>query len=108
MRKIIILLFTALALTSCSYFHVHKMDIEQGNVITPDMVSKVHNGMTPAQVKVIMGNPVLTNVFDQNRLDYVYTYKPGYGLGVETYVTYIFKNGHLSETRDNMYSEFIK
>jgi outer membrane protein assembly factor BamE len=108
MRKIIILLFTALALTSCSYFHIHRMDVEQGNVITQDMVNQVHNGMTIAQVKSIMGNPVLTNVFDQERLDYVYTYKPGYGAGTEKYVTFIFKNGRLSETRDNLYSEFIK
>ncbi|MES2218898.1 MAG: outer membrane protein assembly factor BamE [Pseudomonadota bacterium] len=108
MKKIIILLITLLALPGCSYFHIHKMDVEQGNVITQDMLNKVHTGMTPWEVKNIMGNPVLANVFDPNRLDYVYTFKPGYGVGTETYITYIFRNGHLAETQGNMGSEFIK
>jgi outer membrane protein assembly factor BamE len=104
----IITLMISLALTGCSYLHIHKMDIEQGNIVTQEMLNKVHTGMTPSQVRTMMGNPVLTNVFDPNRLDYVYTFKPGYGPGTETYVTFIFRNGRLAEQRGNMYSEFIK
>jgi outer membrane protein assembly factor BamE len=104
----IITLMISLALTGCSYLHIHKMDIEQGNIVTQEMLNKVHTGMTPSQVRTMMGNPVLTNVFDPNRLDYVYTFKPGYGPGAETYVTFIFRNGRLAEQRGNMYSEFIK
>jgi outer membrane protein assembly factor BamE len=108
MQKIIILLFTLMTLSGCSYLHIHKMDIEQGNVITQDMLNRVHNGMTPWEVKNIMGNPVLANVFDPNRLDYVYTFKPGYGAGTETYITYIFKNGHLVDTQGNLAPEVIR
>jgi hypothetical protein len=47
-------------------------------------------------------------VFDPNRLDYVYTFKPGYGAGTETYITYIFKNGHLVDTQGNLAPEVIR
>jgi outer membrane protein assembly factor BamE len=84
------------------------MDIEQGNVITPEMVSRVHNGMTQAEVKQIMGAPIMANVFDPNRLDYVYTYKPGDGESTEKYVTFIFRNGRLVEMKGNLYSQYMR
>jgi outer membrane protein assembly factor BamE len=65
----------ALLLSSCGW--VHKMDIEQGNIITPEMTSRIHPGMSQAQVKEVMGSPVLINTFSNNRMDYVYTNKPG-------------------------------
>ena len=84
------------------------MDIEQGNCITQEMLQKIHPGMTETQVKDIAGDPVLSNVFDSHRVDYVYTTKPGYGEGTEKYITLIFKNGRISQVTGNMYSEFIK
>jgi outer membrane protein assembly factor BamE len=107
MKKFFILILLALALPGCSYFHVHHMDIEQGNVITPEMVSRVHVGMSMEEVKEIMGSPVLINVFDPNRKDYVYTYKPGNGDFTEKYITFIFNNGRVSSIKGNMYSQFI-
>jgi outer membrane protein assembly factor BamE len=85
--------------------HVHRMDIEQGNIITSGMVGRIHQGMTKSEVKDILGEPVLSNVFDPNRLDYVYTYKPGDGKSVEKYVTLIFRGDRLAEMRDNLYPE---
>jgi outer membrane protein assembly factor BamE len=96
MRNMVILFFFLLTLSSCSYLQIHRMEIEQGNIITPEALSKVHTGMSEAEVKNIMGEPVLANVFDANRLTYVYTYKPGYGKTTEKSVTFIFKNGMLS------------
>jgi outer membrane protein assembly factor BamE len=108
MKKLLLLMALLLSLPACSYFHVHKMDIEQGNVITPEMVSRVRIGMSTEQVKEIMGSPVLINVFDPNRLDYVYTFKPGYGDFTEKNITYIFSNGRLSSIKGNMYSQYIR
>jgi outer membrane protein assembly factor BamE len=84
------------------------MDIEQGNVMTQDTVNKIHRGMTAEEVKDIMGNPVLSNVFDGNRMDYVYTFKPGYGEGTEKFVTVIFKHGRVSDIEGNLYSTFMR
>jgi outer membrane protein assembly factor BamE len=104
MQKIILLLMTVfLSLSGC----VHKMDIEQGNVITQDMVNKLHVGMTQDSVRNLMGSPVLVNTFSTNRADYVYTFKPGRGQFTEKYITLMFSNGRLEKIEGNMYSQYI-
>lgn len=78
MRSLLIIILTCTLLTSCSWFRIQKMTIEQGNVITQDQVQQLHLGMTRDEVVAVMGNPVLYNTFDDNRMDYVYTLKPPY------------------------------
>jgi outer membrane protein assembly factor BamE len=51
----------------------HKMDIPQGNLITPDMRDRVKPGMTRSQVRLALGTPLLADPFHGNRWDYVYT-----------------------------------
>ena len=52
---------------------VHKLTVQQGNVITQAMIDKLRPGMTRSQVAYIMGEPVFRNSFNDNRWDYVYT-----------------------------------
>lgn len=108
MRNLLAMLAISASLSSCSYFHVHKMDIEQGNIISVEMVNRVHTGMTKAEVSDILGEPILANVFDPNRLDYVYTYRPGNGQPTEKYVTFILTNDRVSEIKGNLYSQYIR
>lgn len=49
-----------------------KMDIQQGNVVTSEMLLKLRPGMTKSQVKFIMGTPLLVDSFRTNRWDYFY------------------------------------
>lgn len=95
MQKLFNVLIMSLLLSSCSF--IHKMDIEQGNVYTADTVQKLHKGMTQAQVKNIMGSPILMNTFSDNRVEYVYTFKPGGGNTSEKSLTLIFSHGVLKE-----------
>jgi len=95
MYKKIICLTLMLTLSSC-YF-IRKQDIKQGNIITPQQVSRLHTGMSEAQVREVMGNPVLLNIFTPNVINYVYTFKPGHGMFTETRVVCIFRNGRLVE-----------
>lgn len=53
---------------------VYKLDINQGNYITQDMVDKLKVGQTKPQVRLVLGTPLLTDVFHDNRWDYVYEY----------------------------------
>jgi len=72
--------FLALSLTlgGCSSFlHVYTIDINQGNVLTREMVDKLKPGMTPAQVRYVLGTPLVADTLDTSRWDYVYSYKPG-------------------------------
>jgi outer membrane protein assembly factor BamE len=50
----------------------YRMDIQQGNVVTQDMVAKLKPGMTRQQVRFVMGTPPIADTFHQDRWDYVY------------------------------------
>ena len=65
------------ALAGCSFPGVYKIDIQQGNVVTQDMIDQLRPGMTRRQVRFIMGNPLITDTFHANRWDYLYSLQPG-------------------------------
>ena len=68
-----------LALAGCSFPGVYKIDIQQGNVVTQDMIDQLRPGMTRRQVRFIMGNPLIQDTFHTNRWDYLYSIQPGGG-----------------------------
>ncbi len=61
----------ALLLGACS---TYKMDIQQGNVVTQEMILKLRPGMTRSQVKFIMGTPLVNDPFHKDRWDYFYEF----------------------------------
>lgn len=68
------------ALAACSFSlpklsipRVYKMTVQQGNVITQEMIDQLKPGMTRSQVSFVMGEPVIRNTFDNDRWDYIYT-----------------------------------
>ena len=71
----------ALALNACSWvprpINEYKIDIQQGNVLTQEMVSQLKPGLTKDQVRFLLGTPVLMDMFHANRWDYVYRLKKG-------------------------------
>lgn len=52
---------------------VHKIDVQQGNYVTEDSVAKLKSGMTKAEVKQLLGTPLLSDVFHANRWDYYFS-----------------------------------
>ena len=80
MHKTLIIIISLL-LTACSYvpsvpgFGVHKIDVQQGNYVTQDMVAKLKPGMTKSQVRFILGTPLIVDVFHTDRWDYVYSFQ---------------------------------
>lgn len=71
-------LIAVLFLSACSSFNpttwltAHRMDVQQGNYVTEDAVSRVKTGMTRPQVKFLLGTPLLADIFHGNRWDYAY------------------------------------
>jgi len=55
-------------------FGVYKMDVNQGNYLSQDMVDKLKVGMTQAQVKQVLGTPLVASPFRADRWDYIYEY----------------------------------
>ena len=69
--KLILLSLILLApvLSACTPY---KMDIRQGNFVTPDMRDKLKLGMTKPQVRYVLGTPMINDMFHANRWDYAY------------------------------------
>lgn len=73
MRKQLIIALTLLSLSGCTAFPgVYKMDVAQGNEVNQEMIDQLRPGMTPSQVRYVMGTPLLVDTFNQARWDYVY------------------------------------
>ena len=51
----------------------YRVEVVQGNVLTKEMVARVKPGMPKAQVRDLLGSPLLTDVFHEARWDYVFT-----------------------------------
>ncbi len=68
-------------LSACAGYGVHKIDIQQGNLVTQEQLSKVKTGMNRVDVKNILGTPLLQDVFNGNRWDYVFSDDRGTKLG---------------------------
>lgn len=66
-------------LSACSFPGVYKINVQQGNIVTEEMLGQLKPGMTKRQVHFVLGNPVLTNVFDREAETYLYTYQQAGG-----------------------------
>ena len=51
----------------------YRVEIVQGNVVTKEQLAAIKPGMPRAQVKDLLGSPLLTDLFHENRWDYVFT-----------------------------------
>ena len=67
--------FCVLTASAC----VYHMPIQQGNYPDAASLAQVRSGMTRAQVRYLLGTPMVPSAFDNNRWDYDYYLKVGYG-----------------------------
>ncbi len=80
LHRIILALGIILILSACTSFRfpgVHRITIQQGNVVTQKMINQLKPGMTKGQIKFILGNPIVDDSFDRQRWDYIYTIQIG-------------------------------
>ncbi len=96
MRAILLLL--SLTLGACSSY---KMDIRQGNFITPEQRDKVKVGMTRTQVRTVLGMPLVNDPFHANRWDYVYRLEHEKRLVDQQRMTLYFKGDSLVRIDDS-------
>ncbi|MDQ2076357.1 outer membrane protein assembly factor BamE [Marinimicrobium sp. ABcell2] len=68
------------SLAGCSYFQfpgVHKIYIQQGHIVTQDMLDQLEPGLTKRQVRYVLGTPLLADSFNEDRWDYHYSLRQG-------------------------------
>jgi outer membrane protein assembly factor BamE len=88
--------FAALAascclLAACGPF-VYKIDVQQGNYVTQDLVAKMKPGMSKPEVRQLLGTPLLNDVFHADRWDYYYSNVKGRTTEERKRFTVVFKD----------------
>jgi outer membrane protein assembly factor BamE len=69
---------------------VYRIDIQQGNEVTQEMLANLEPGMSKSQVNYVMGTPLLIDTFHPNRWDYIYSFQPGNGDRQQRRITLFF------------------
>lgn len=80
----------------------YRPDVQQGNVVTQEMVDQLREGMSREQVRFLLGTPMLTSGFHPNRWDYVYLLKRGKtGELQQRQLTVWFKDNRLAQFKSD-------
>ena len=74
---------------------VYRINVEQGNVVTEEMVEQLRPGLNRRQVRYIMGTPLIEDSFHEDRWDYRYLLRNGNELLSETQLTLWFEGEEL-------------
>src|SRR4051812_42010322 len=74
----------------------YTMDIQQGNYVTQDMVSKLKPGMTRSQVRFALGTPLVADAFHNDRWDYIYVLQKRGKIVEQRRIVVHFKDDKLS------------
>jgi outer membrane protein assembly factor BamE len=74
----------------------YKVEIQQGNYVTQDMVAKLKPGMTRSQVRFILGTPLVADPFHADRWDYVYQLQKRGELKESRHITIVFDQDKLA------------
>lgn len=73
-----LMLGTLLATAGCkNIFRAYRIDIVQGQPVTQEQFAQLKPGMTPAQVRYVLGTPLITDTLNPQRWDYAYRFIPG-------------------------------
>ncbi len=89
MPKFIFIIFIV---SGCS---MHLIDIQQGNVVTQEMLDRLELNMPAKKVQFIMGTPLMIDVFHQHRWDYVYTFQESYKKREQRHISLFFDKNDL-------------
>ena len=99
----------AVLLAACSVPRIpgvtpYKMEIQQGNFVSQDMVAQLKPGMTREQVRFILGTPLLTDIFHADRWDYVYWRETESGKREQRKLALYFNEGKLARVEGDIVS----
>jgi len=74
---------------------VYRINVEQGNVVTEEMVEQLRPGLNRRQVRYIMGTPLIEDAFHNDRWDYRYLLRNGSETLSTTQLTLWFEGDEL-------------
>ena len=77
------------------FFSPYKIDIQQGNFVSSEMLGQLKEGMTREQVRFVLGTPLLTDMFHADRWDYDFRLNKGNGEIIASRVSVFFDGNAL-------------
>ncbi len=91
-------LASLLSTTGCGNFlKPHRINVQQGNVYTIEMVEKLKPGLSKEQVEYIMGTPLIVDTFQPDQWYYHYSLLLGSGETIAQTLYLTFSDGQLIE-----------
>ncbi len=109
-KKALLITAAILLLGGCtSTLHfpwVYRIDIPQGNFVTDKMVAQLKPGMTPKQVRYVMGPPTLIDPFTPGTWFYLMTFRPGEGEVQRQEIIVHFNNGLYDHYTGHVIADF--
>lgn len=101
MKYALPILVSFLLLTSCKPY---QMDIPQGKNLTKQQIAQIKPGMSKETVLYDLGTPIQgISPYDQNRLDYIYTFQKNGGVVNEKRLSIYFKNNVVTKIIQKSY-----
>jgi len=67
----LVALALSLSVAACGW--PYRMEVAQGNVVTPEMVAELKPGMHKRQVRYLLGSPAIVDAFHPQRWEYVFS-----------------------------------
>jgi len=77
--KLLAVALLALGASACIY----RIDIQQGNLLEESAIEQAAVGMTKNQIVFLLGTPMVTDTFHEDRWDYTYYLRRGRSREVE-------------------------
>ena len=94
MQKILIQIIGLTLLSACS---IYRADLQQGNLISEQMVTQLRVGMDKREVQQVLGTPLIQHAFARDQWDYFYSLKQDGKLVKRTKLTLLFSQDRLSK-----------
>ena len=95
---ILSVLLTLWLVTACIY----RPEVQQGNVVTQEMIDQLNIGMSRRQVRFVLGTPLIKDPFHQDRWDYYYSHLSRNKGSERRILSIFFKDDALVEIRGDV------
>lgn len=104
MRHILISVLLVSLVAGCSTPRIgpHRIDVQQGNALDQENVSRLKPGLNRSQVRFLLGTPLVVDPFRTDRWDYVYVFYKAGKLAEQKRITLFFDGDTLARIEGDL------
>ena len=99
----LVIVFSMLLVLLAGCVRTYRIDIQQGNVLTTEQIQQLKPGMEKAEVRYLLGAPLVEDPFHTDRWDYFYSFFSGKNQQTEQrHLTLFFEDERLLKVEQNV------